>query len=205
MREFTAFTLNEKHRLRVLKTPVTVSTDTKINPKSHSKKYVAIWDTGATGSVISSKVAKEMNLTPIGKTIVSTANGRAEVNKYIVTLELPNHLIINDIEVSEGYMDANTDLLIGMDIITLGDFSVTNFDNKTTFTFRYPSCKTIDYVEEARNLKMKDLEKIKRKLENNIKKDGNKRCPCGSGKKYRYCCGKEKLQKAKEELEKMTV
>ena len=65
MRSFVAFTLTEKHRLNVLKTPVTVSTDTKINPKSHKKSFVAIWDTGATSSVISKRVAKEMNLTPI--------------------------------------------------------------------------------------------------------------------------------------------
>lgn len=205
MRNFTAFTLSKGYRLNVLKTPVTVSTDIKINPQSHTKNFIAIWDTGATSSVISSRVAQEMNLTPIGKTIVSTANGRAEVNRYIVTLELPNHLVINDIEVSEGNLGANTDLLIGMDIITLGDFSITNIDNCTTFTFRYPSCNKIDYVEDARKLKMSDLNKMRRKIELDIKKEGNKKCPCGSGKKYRYCCGKEKLQKAKKELEKISI
>lgn len=202
MRSFVAFTLTEKHRLNVLKTPVTVSTDTKINPKSHKKSFVAIWDTGATSSVISKRVAKEMNLTPIGKTVVSTANGMAEVSKYIVTLELPNHLVINDIEVAEGNLGTNTDLLIGMDIITLGDFSITNVNNCTTFTFRFPSCNKIDYVEDARNLKITDLNKLKRKMENNIKKDGNRKCPCGSGKKYRYCCGKEKIQQAKKRIGK---
>ena len=54
---------------------------------------------------------------------------------------------------------SDTDFLIGMDIITLGDFSVTNLNEKTTFSFRYPSCETINYVEEAKRIQRKNLEK----------------------------------------------
>jgi hypothetical protein len=33
------------------------------------------------------------------------------------------------------------DILIGMDIITMGDFLIQNYDRKTTFLFRFPSSK----------------------------------------------------------------
>ncbi len=96
-----------------------------------------------------------------------------------------------------------TDFLIGMDIITLGDFSVTNLNEKTTFSFRYPSCETINYVKQAKELQRKDLQKQLKQLEEKIKKGG--KCPCGSGRQYRYCHGKIQIKQIKEELEKVEV
>ena len=43
-----------------------------------------------------------------------------------------------------------------MDIIASGDFSVTNLDGKTIFSYRHPSIKHIDYVKEANALKVAD-------------------------------------------------
>ncbi len=40
------------------------------------------------------------------------------------------------------------DLLIGMDIIGLGDFAVTNLNGVTQFTFRLPSVESIDFVNQ---------------------------------------------------------
>ena len=45
--------------------------------------------------------------------------------------------------------DQQPQLLIGMDIIGLGDFAVTNADGKTTFSFRVPSVEEIDFVPDA--------------------------------------------------------
>jgi len=35
-----------------------------------------------------------------------------------------------------------------MDVITKGDFVITNFNGNTVFSFRVPSCECIDYVEQ---------------------------------------------------------
>lgn len=43
----------------------------------------------------------------------------------------------------------DADILIGMDIITLGDFAVTNYEGVTKLSFRVPSQRHIDFVEEA--------------------------------------------------------
>jgi len=203
VQDFTAFTKNEKGLINVLKTQVNIIVDKKINPnyKENKKQYEAIWDTGATSTVISKKLAQKLNLTSVGKTKVRTTGGIIEVNKYILGLRLPNDLKIHNVMLTAGDL-GGTDFLIGMDIITLGDFSVTNVNNKTTFSFRYPSCERIDYVADARELQRKDLQRQLKLMEQEIRKSG--KCSCGSGKLFRYCHGKEQIKKIKEELEKVS-
>lgn len=200
-KEFTATTTKYGGRQRILFQEVVLRTDSKINSADMSKKYKAIWDTGATNTVVSNKVVEEMKLVPNGKSKVNTANGETITNKYIATLELPNQLTINDMEITGGNLGNDVDLLLGMDIITLGDFSITNVNNQTIFSFRYPSCETIDYCGQARKIrKRKNLNELK-KQEALLKQHGNEKCPCGSGRKYRYCCGKEEIKRLQKELE----
>lgn len=77
-----------------------------------------------------------------------------------------------------------------MDIITRGDFAITNVNGKTTFSFRFPSIGTIDFVDEGQK-----MEKAQTKGTAAIKKEKkvgrNDPCPCGSGKKYKNCHGKQ--------------
>ena len=42
-------------------------------------------------------------------------------------------------------------MLIGMDIINLGDFSITHKDNGTTFSFQIPATHNFDFVEENKS------------------------------------------------------
>ncbi|MCK4676717.1 MAG: SEC-C domain-containing protein [Bacteroidales bacterium] len=100
---------------------------------------------------------------------------------YFVSFILPNKVRVNGVRVAEvPQLTGNVDMLIGMDIITLGDFSVTNVGGKTVFSFRTPSVKMIDYVAEINRTKPAKSEK---------KVGRNEPCPCGSGKKYKYCHG----------------
>ena len=108
MKNFIAFTKEEKGLINVLKTQITIIIDEKINPNytKTQDKYVAIWDTGATNTVISEELAKKLNLTSIGKANVSTAGGIIEVNKYILGLKLPNNLHIKNVMVQQvNYME----------------------------------------------------------------------------------------------------
>ena len=41
------------------------------------------------------------------------------------------------------------DVIVGMGIITRGDFSITNVNGLTHMSFRIPSISIVDYVEEA--------------------------------------------------------
>lgn len=146
---------------------------------SDMKKFRAIWDTGATGSVITKRVVKVCELKPTGVISVHTVGGTRRANTYLISVVLPNKVVFGQLKVAEGEVYGQTDVLIGMDIISQGDFAVTNVDQKTTHSFRYPSVEGIDFVEQSRKQRtVKVTQKVGR----------NEPCPCGSGRKYKNCC-----------------
>lgn len=128
-------------------------------PNTNISHHVgAIWDTGATASVITTNIVNKLNLVPTGMTNVITANGPALQNTYIVEIVLPNGLVVKDVTVTEiPGLSSGCEVLIGMDIIVLGDFSITNYKGTTCMSFRIPSMHEIDYVK---NLGVKVTPKI---------------------------------------------
>ena len=154
----TAFTIHFNGISSVLKSEVTVSQ--AFDPSEQSEEsfshtsYTAIWDTGATNSVISEKVVQECALEPIGISRNHTANGIRNCNVYLINVVLPNKVRVVFVRVTEAPL-FNFDVLIGMDIIGAGDFAVSNKDGKTAFTFRVPSLKKIDFVEEINEARKK--------------------------------------------------
>ena len=69
------------------------------------------------------------------------------MNAYYVDFTLPNDEIVKYILVSCADLGDEVDALIGMDIISLGDFSITNANNQTTFSFRMPPESEVDYTK----------------------------------------------------------
>jgi hypothetical protein len=145
-----------------------------------AKKYVAIWDTGATNSVISQRVVDECGLKATGMTMVHSATEAKLCETFFVSIFLPNKVVFPFVRVTKGVL-ADCDILISMDIISTGDFAVTQKDDKTTFSFRFPSAERIDFV------------KSKPEPVHSTKISRNSPCPCGSGKKYKKCCGMGKI------------
>ena len=152
MTNYQAFTAKADGRMNQLVTQCGVSEpyDPKISSGSHPpvSNYEAIWDTGATGTVITQKVVDELGLVPTGKTTSRHAGGSDEVNTYLVNIYLPNGIAVQGVRVITAVLTGKCEMLIGMDIISLGDLSVTNFNGKTCFTFRIPSIKEVDFVDE---------------------------------------------------------
>lgn len=174
-----ALTHSESKIANVITTPVEVKN--LITQASISTN--AIWDTGATNSVVTIKLAQQLGLSPAGKTNVRGVHGTKMVNKYFVNLTLNNKEISLDIPVTECddlSADNSIGMLIGMDIISKGDFAITNFQGKTVMSFRVPSIEKVDYVAQMNLHSPASNKKIGR----------NEKCPCGSGKKYKNCCGK---------------
>jgi len=146
------------------------------NPYPPAKEYLALWDTGATGTVITKKIADDLGLKPIGIAEVHHADGMTRRSVYLVNIMLPHKVGFKHVRVIEGTLNG-FDVLVGMDIISQGDFSVTNANGYTVFSFRSPSVKHIDYVEQAN--------KVSAPIQTQ-----NSLCHCGSGKKYKRCHGK---------------
>jgi len=150
----TAFTSAYNRFSNVLESDVLISKAFDPSPERvkseefQTKQYKAIWDTGATGTVITKKVVDECDLKPIGVTEVYTTEGKSKTNLYFVNVWLPNKIIIYNLKVALGKVLGNAEVLIGMNIIGKGDFAVTNKGGKTVFTFRFPSVERIDFVRQ---------------------------------------------------------
>lgn len=130
---------------RRLLTPVSVSNNGK------SMSVTALWDTGATGTCISYDVVNSLGLIATGKQNIRTPSGGSTSNTYLVTITLPNNVMIPNVVVFDSEIgNQGIGMLIGMDIITKGDLAVSNHDGCTVFSFRIPSCKVTDYVEQHR-------------------------------------------------------
>ena len=148
-----SFTLTVDRKVGVLKTPINIYSTNEFNKnfKKVKSNYIALWDTGSTMSVISEELASKLNLEPVGEMLAETAGGKYVAKRYVVSISLPNRLNIENVMISSGKLGPGIDLLIGMDIITLGDFAITNYNNKTVFSFRFPSCEVIDFVKDEKN------------------------------------------------------
>ncbi|SRR6266567_1460326 len=150
------------------------------NPKFHPTS--ALWDTGASQSVIAESTAKTLGLVTTGKSLVHHAGGKVMANTYVVNIGLPNQVGVHGVLVSECPDPEHNQFgaIIGMDTITMGDLSVTNLNGSTWVTFRLPSIASVDYVAESQKLTQQAV---------SPKVGRNQPCPCGSGKKYKKCHG----------------
>ena len=90
----------------------------------------ALWDTGATKSVITPSVAKDLGVVPVNKITMISAHGAAECNVYLVNLYLTNKVAFSGVLVCECADTAHFGVIIGMDIICQGDFAITTLAEK---------------------------------------------------------------------------
>ena len=180
----SAFTATAKARVTEIVVDVSLSLPYLPNvtapPEPTPSPARALWDTGATNCAITKAKADQLGLPRTGKAKVGHADGESIQDVYSLNLHLPNKLIIPMVRATEcksAY--GNFDFIIGMDIITLGDFALTNLGGISTISFRVPSVRTIDYVKEIAEMNARAGQKVGR----------NSLCYCGSGKKFKHCHG----------------
>ena len=146
---YQAFTIKFGNRATKLVSDVRVSiafdpTTTAPHPKPLSTH--ALWDTGANQSIITKKTAEQLKLISTGLIRVRHAGGTSDHRTYVVNISLPNNVILPGRFVTK--IDDPTSafgVIIGMDIITMGDLAVTNPDSKTIMSFRVPAFQAIDF------------------------------------------------------------
>jgi hypothetical protein len=120
--------------------PLKLMTEAEMYDVSQSQKIKvsALWDTGAMLSAITPEIAHRLNLVPFNRVKVNGINNISMADMVKVSIRLPNLAMVNNISVSVCNLVKDVDLLIGMDIIQLGDFSISNGAGKTLFTFAMP-------------------------------------------------------------------
>ena len=105
---------------------------------------VALWDTGSGQSGISKPLAKQLGLERVlykGKDYETKKGSAGECESYFhcIDILLPGNTIISNVTVADFIDNGKFDILIGMDIITMGDFALTNDNGNTVFSFRIPT------------------------------------------------------------------
>ncbi len=185
MREYHAWSLHYDGLAEQIITDIHVSDAVKavsipVGGEPDALPCKGLWDTGATNTVISKRIVERLELPAISKTKVFGVSGVFETTTHVVDLWLPNYFVIRRVPATQGILGEDCDVLIGMDIITGGDFTISNFQGKTTISYRRPSKAITDYVRQEELLHQAKSSKV----------DRNAHCPCGSGRKYKHCCGR---------------
>lgn len=168
-----AFTVSYPVRTNVIATKIDLKSCELLLESDRQIQANAVWDTGATRSVVSSRVVKDLELIPIGITQVSGVHGKKNCSNYLVDIMLPNQVMIQQVSVIES-SDIPFEVLVGMDIIGLGDFTICNADNRTKFSFQIPSTHDIDYVMEINDTNKKTT-KVKKTTTDDIRAFLNRR------------------------------
>jgi hypothetical protein len=120
-----------------------------VDDSSRRDIYKGVWDTGATRTMITSKTFTELKLTVIDTAMVHGVNSLMKVPVVLVNFVLLDRVGLNSIRAMVSDIQG-IDILIGMDIIQLGDFSISNFEKKTVFTFAMPPFQNrTDLYEKA--------------------------------------------------------
>lgn len=153
-----------ERKRKIINSVITINSITNLTMPA-----VALWDTGATGTCVSKELVQKLKLQPIGMQQIQTPSGTAIVNQYKMHIVLNNEIIVKDVSVIDSEIgNQNIDVLIGMDIITLGDFGISNYENKTQFSFRVPSQEHVDYRGSSLHIEYTD------KKGNNVDETKNK-------------------------------
>ncbi len=145
------------------------------NPLPIAEPVKALWDTGATHTSISVGLALKLGLVSTGQGKMEHADGETVCETYVVNLVLPNGVTISGLTVMATKLPGKCHVLIGMNVITAGDFALSHAGGKTVFSFRIPSKQSVDFVKE-----------INRDILKTIKPNDD--CTCGSQKKFKKCC-----------------
>ncbi|MXX98462.1 MAG: hypothetical protein F4Y58_00940 [Gammaproteobacteria bacterium] len=178
----SSFTVRADGKLPVIMfdveiSPATLSDRNYLNP--NRCKCRVMWSTGTARSQLSRKLIEELEL----EAIVKSGNDKQLL--YSLDVYLPNKVRMAKVEMTEitqPLPHPDIECIIGMDIISLGDCSISHSNGNTFFSFRVPSLGGMDYVEQSKKNKTspRSPTMVRR----------NQMCPCGSGKRYKNCCGR---------------
>ena len=101
----------------------------------------ALWDTGADVTCIKPSLRDKLQLSQPKLTeriVISGVGGDAYADSAPVQIWLDHGLVMKSWPVYIADFPGDAELLIGMDIITMGDFVICNTNGKTSFSFAMP-------------------------------------------------------------------
>jgi hypothetical protein len=131
------------------------------NLRNMAIEVKALWDTGATLSFIKPELRDNFKLSMVrtgSSATIAGVGGQVKADFTIVSLLLAQNFVLEYCPVYVVDFPVNFDMVIGMDIINMGDFAVSNTENKTSFSFVVPPLP--DRINFAEKAKMLNIQKI---------------------------------------------
>ncbi len=152
--KYQALTLKASTVARSIFIPVVIAQSRELCQKfgvtSQDADVLALVDTGATTTAVSDRLAAGLGLKAVAQCKVSAAGGVHISNVYSIDVLLRSMVTFANIEATEFVFDGKFDVILGMDVLMLGDLAITNADHKTVLSFRVPpDDRHIDYVAMA--------------------------------------------------------
>ena len=99
----------------------------------------ALWDKNFEQTLISDGIIKMINPLQKSKTKIVSKDEIFESAIYSISISLSDEITFRDVEVQNADLsEKEVDIVIGMDIISRGDFEVRNYNNIVEFAFRIP-------------------------------------------------------------------
>jgi len=98
----------------------------------------ALWDTGASMSAITPEIRDKLKASPVDRKEIAGVHSTEFVDIVFITVALPNNVIKKNIRAAVCSIPSDIGMILGMDIISLGDFALSNSNNETLFSFSFP-------------------------------------------------------------------
>ena len=147
-----AFRIDYNFKVKAIKTYANIFAVSS-PPPNKGIRIEAVWDTGATNSVITPHIASQLMLSPIDTVKIIGVNSEGIAPVALVHISLPNNVLLSSRRVTIAKTGGGVEMLIGMDIISLGDFLISNADEKTSFSFVMPPFPDKpDWVERSNRM-----------------------------------------------------
>jgi predicted aspartyl protease len=107
-------------------------------PNTKTLKVLAAWDSGAGMSMISRSLASKLNVKIVGSLLMGNVDSIHKINTCLINIHLWDERAI-PVLVGIQDKDERADLLIGMDIISLGNLLIESIGLETSLMFQLPN------------------------------------------------------------------
>ena len=134
---------------------------TDIALRNQRIELTSLWDTGATITAIKPSLRDKLKLRMVDDKHSLTVGGLGKpvkTNYTMTTLFITPNFVLNYCPTYVLDLSIDVDIVIGMDIINMGDFYIDNTNNETSFSFIVPPIpKKMDLMDIAKRIKEKGL------------------------------------------------
>jgi predicted aspartyl protease len=97
---------------------------------------LAMIDTGATGTVVREDIVSQLNLNPVGLTLINTPSStNVQCYEYLMRILFPNNVIVETVVIAAPLKGQHIQCLIGRDVLRHGVLIYTGYIDTFTLSF----------------------------------------------------------------------